>query len=381
MLSRSCVLAAAMLLVACPANTTVPYAIATSPSVMISYPTADDNQICLSDEATREVPVYFTAQNAPTGSQVRVRLLKVDLVTKLVTGVDFETVSATSPVRVPFAATSEPVGRHTVEVEIVHADGTPLTVAERKGNETYRFWVGFTTRARGTTVVSGTAAANTDICDPNEVPCERNDQCDPNPDDPALSQVCNIPNGGFCEAPCKKNLDCTLSNGGYCVVAKGECTPCTVDTQCDSNQYCNADDGTCNKRCEDNADCTGGGICAAATGRCGACTATSQCYPGQVCREEICVLPCDGLCPKALCNETTWTCSPCTADAQCDAVGQGRQVCMPTHCPRLAGSTKDRTCPAAEKGVCEQECWGPEHCLSGETCDGSGHCRAAASMP
>lgn len=177
---------AALLLAACGANTTVPYAIHKSPNIWISYPFEGNTQVCLSADGNNSFPVYFAAFNQPTGTTVRVR---VDRHIGATPGPNenpgagtagpgiFTTLTNTSPAIVSLpTAQATATARHLVDVEIVNADGSALSAAQTGGMESHKYQVAFSTRNR-VTVVAGTAAQAATRC-PNVVACTADTDCD-----------------------------------------------------------------------------------------------------------------------------------------------------------------------------------------------------------
>ena len=182
MLTRMATLAGACTLLACGASMDVPYSIATSPTVWINYPTecpttelpdgggnvcSDDAPVCASVD-TNEFAVHFVTFNQPANTVVRVRLDR-----HLNNGVVIAQTN-TSPVLVSLQGRN-PNGEHLVDVEIVNADGTPLTAAQTKNNS-HKFQVYFKAAVRDV-VVAGTEAEALSLC-PEVVECADDDECD-----------------------------------------------------------------------------------------------------------------------------------------------------------------------------------------------------------
>jgi hypothetical protein len=291
---------AAASLAACGAGMEIPYSIATSPTVWITYPTecateneelsdgglgpsqcAADGVICLTG-GTNTIPVYFAVFNQPPGSVVRIRLDR-----HLGDSPARTILTNTSPVFMPVDA-SVAEGGHLIDAEIVNADGSALSAAQTK-NLSHKFQAYFITSPR-TPAVSGTALESELFC--AEVgPCADDDQCD-------KDQVCMtrhrgsdcstfIANGrtcplGICEAACTANADCEAVHAGeVCDVVTGRCVNCTASSQCEGDTICQLNHdpeegelpaGLCEPRCTaDNADevCYfEGETCNVATGVC-----------------------------------------------------------------------------------------------------------------
>ena len=171
---RAGVLAAAALAASCGASLEAPYpALGTQPNIWITYPVEANTNVCLSADANQAFPVYFTAFNPPTGSQVKVTLdphLSA-------TGGTRTAMTSAGRFDVSMAGRADAVGLHVAAVEIVNADGTSLRADQTKNSAAAKYRISFRTRARKE-VVAGTAVVAATACR-TVVPCTADDQCDP----------------------------------------------------------------------------------------------------------------------------------------------------------------------------------------------------------
>ncbi len=175
--------------------------------------------------------------------------------------------------------------------------------------------------------------------------------------------------GGSC-APCGIGAFCNGPSDCVSGICNGTCQPCTTDSACAPDQYCDST-GTCQ-----STKVTGD-----------ACTASGQCQSGfcpaldGVCCENACAGSCEA-CMLIKTGSPNGSCAPVTAnsdpDGECSA--QGPDTCDANG----TGCNGDVNAPGCKLYPVGTEC-SPSNCSSGQEteasqCDGLGTCLAGSAV-
>jgi hypothetical protein len=132
--------------------------------------------------------------------------------------------------------------------------------------------------------------------------------------------------GGASQEPCLSGDQCT-DGGLNCPPTVGSCKRCTMDSECDGNDYCDVQDGRCAECHAHGDDCAAGDICHPLTLRCErACKSAADCIDHD----------------RPLCDPFG-ACVSCNEAADCKALtGRPNDVCVFGAC---AECYEDKQCP------------------------------------
>ncbi|XP_067944010.1 cell death abnormality protein 1-like [Watersipora subatra] len=208
---------------------------------------------------------------------------------------------------------------------------------------------------------------------PHFTPCGMHSQCSANSS--CVSGNCYP----HCTDVCTEN-SCFSCIEGLCALG------CTTDSDCDVNQFCEANSKACSTRCTNHSECARGQYCEG--GQCVlSCIEGYECGAVSVCRRHVCVRTCtlDNECPQAcvqgICGlscKSSVDCAPgescqmglcldsCTQDDSCAPT----QVCIQGYC--------SKKCKAYADG-CREECADNSQCAENLQCH-EGVCAGQCSV-